>query len=159
MNIIIENLTNKEEISKFEKLKQILQGGTLFDDVYRFVTNESKCYFEIERYYFENPIKESKLLFIFPQYVCGAIRSAIEVFPVMKVEESKHGYEDLEIGLSRDKKRLEIGTYKHTFSLTISEKTVLKIYDISSEAKTPPYGYFSKRHWRELNDIIKELSF
>jgi len=157
MNIIIKNITNKDGRLKIKKLINILQGGRLFKDTYRFDINERKCYFEIDRFYLEKPIRESKLLFIFPQYLCGAIRSAIEISPVLNVGESKDGYEDLEISFSGNN-ILEIGTFKQTFALTISENTILKIYDISTETKTPPYGYFFRGDLPKLNDEIKELS-
>ena len=158
MNITVQNMTSDDGISKFEKIIQIFQGGRLFDETYRFNADENKCSFEIERYCFEKPVKQSKFLFIFPQYVCGTIRSSIEVCPVMKVTESKNGYEDLEISLSHNKDVLEIGTYQHTFSLTISENTTLKVSDISNEIKVPPSGYFGKKYQGKLNAIINELS-
>ncbi len=158
MNIIIKDLTSGAGLSKFEKLIKILRGGVLFDESYRFDSIENKCYFEIQRYYLEKPIKETKLLFLFPAYECCAIKSAIEVTFVTKIEESKDGYEDLEIDLSKDEKKIEIGTYKHTFLLTISKNTVLKIYDISTEVKNPRYGCFPKGIYSELRDIIKQLS-
>jgi len=156
MEIIIGTLENQEGISKFAKLLKLLQGARLFDKKYCFEDSGKKCIFELERYYIEKPIKESIFLF-FKNYRCGTIKSILEISPVLKVEESKKGYEDFEMDFDERKNTLSVGTSKHTFHLFLTGNTKLRIYDVGDVNKEGK-GYYSKKYWAKLNRMIEEIS-
>ena len=159
VDILITQLNNKEGIIKLTKLQGILDHATLLDDTYRFDEDKRKCIIELERYYIDKPIKEVNFLFFFRRLLCGGKASILEVSPVIKIEESNEGYEDFEITLNKEGNILKVGTYKHTFVLSITSETSLRVYDSEANIRNPRNGYFCKKHQVELKDSIEKLSY
>ena len=155
MNILIEHLINEEGISRFIKLQEILQGGKLFENSYYFDDSNKRCVFELERYFIEKPIKETRFLF-FKSYRLGTVRSVLEICPILEIKETKEGYEDLEIGINKERNVLTIGTYRHSFNISVTDKTKVKVYD-NGNLETKTRGYFSKKYWVKLKEKIDYL--
>lgn len=156
MEVIIENLKNQEGIAAFRKLVILLNGARLFDKEYRFEEKERKCIFGLERYYIDKPIKESNFLF-FRNYRCGTIKSILEISPVLRIEETKEGYEDFEMDFDERRNTLSVGTSRHTFYLFLSADTKIRIYDVG-DVNNEGRGYYPKKYWAKLKRIIEEIS-
>jgi hypothetical protein len=156
MKVTIENLETQEGTTAFRKLLELLNGARLLDKEYRFEDKEKKCIFEIMRFYIEKPIKESIFLF-FKNYRCGTIKSILEISPVLKVEESKKGYEDFEMDFDEQRNAISVGTYKHTFHLFLTGYTKLVIHDVG-DVNNVGSGYYPRKYWTKLNRIIEEIN-